>query len=364
MGNERQYWLGFNLVAGVGPVRVRRLLEMFETLEAAWNASPSGLRQAGLDSRAVANWREVRRTIDLDGELARLDKLGVALLTWNDPDYPVLLAALREVDQAPPLLYLRGTLSTADEWALALVGTRNVSAYGRQVTYQIAGNLAAAGLTIVSGLAHGVDTEAHNAALDQGGRTIAVLPGGIDVIYPPENRKLAGRIVENGALLGIFPLGTQPESKNFPPRNRVMSGLARGVLVTEAGVKSGAVLTAGYALEQSREVFAVPGNITAHGSTGTNRLIQDGATPVLSAQDVLDALGSTRVAEIVEARRTLPEMSDDEKSVLGALSGEPLHVDEIVRQCGLPVPRVTSALTMLELKGMIRQVGQMTYARL
>lgn len=363
--SERQHWLGFNLVAGVGPVRVRRLLELFGTLEAAWSAPESALRRADLDSRTLGNLRDVRRRLDLAEELARLDRLGIALLTWNDPDYPALLAELRDIDQAPPVLYLRGSLSAADEWAITVVGTRTVSAYGRQVTYQLAGSLAANGLTVVSGLAHGVDTEAHTAALDKGGRTIAVLPCGMDIIYPPENRKLAERIIQQGALLSIFPLGTQPERKNFAPRNRVMSGLARGVLVTEAGVKSGAVLTAGYALEQGREVFAVPGNITAQGSGGTNRLIQDGASPALSAQDIFDVLSPGReIAQVVQARQNLPDLSGDEKAVLSQLAGDPLHVDDLTHQCGLPVARVTSALTMLELKGMIRQVGRMTYARL
>jgi len=364
MGHERQYWLGFNLVAGVGPVRIRRLLELCGTLEAAWTASPSTLKQAGLDTRAITNLRQARQTVDLDDEMARLDKLGVAIFTWNDDDYPTLLTALREIDQAPPLLYVRGTLSSTDDWAVAVVGTRNVSAYGRQVTYQIAGSLAAAGLTVVSGLAHGVDSEAHTAALDKGGRTIAVLPCGIDDVYPPENRALAARIIEHGAVLSIFPPGTAAETKNFAPRNQVISGLARGVLVTEAGDKSGAMLTANFALEHSREVFAVPGNITAHGSSGTNRLIQDGATPVVSAKDILDAFGADQIEEHVEARKTLPALSEDERVIIETLGSDALHADEIVRASSLPVARVTSALTMLELKGIIRQVGNMTYARL
>jgi len=364
MGSERLYWLGFNLVAGIGPVRVRRLLEICGTLEAAWIAPMSALKQAELDSRAIANLRQIRQTVDLESEMARLDRLGVALIAWDDEDYPALLSALRVIDQAPPLLYLRGTLAASDEWAVAVVGTRNVSAYGRQVTYQIAGSLAAAGLTVVSGLAHGVDTEAHTAALDKGGRTIAVLPCGIDEVYPPENRQLATRIVENGALVSVFPPGTAAESKNFAPRNQVISGLARGVVVTEAGEKSGAMITANCALEQSREVFAVPGNITAHGSGGTNRLIQDGATPALSAQDILETFSSDRIVGYVEARQSLPALSDDEKTIYDALGADSFHADEIARQCDLPVSRVASALTLLELKGMIRQVNHMTYARL
>jgi DNA processing protein len=360
---ERQYWVGFNLVKGVGPVRVRRMLERFGSLKDAWHASRGDLREVGLDRRALDSLVETRRRLDLEAELARLDKLGIAVLTWEDEDYPALLKQLRAIDHAPPVLYLRGSLAAADEWALAIVGRRSASAYGRQVTHQLARELSANSLTIVSGLARGIDAEAHQAALDAGGRTIAMLPCGLDTIYPPEHRLLAARIVQQGALMTIFPLGTQPEGKNFAPRNRVLSGLARGVLVTEAGVKSGALLTAGYALEQGRDVFAVPGNITAQGSDGTNRLIQDGAHPVLTTEDILSALNLEQVASFVDARASLPEMSEDEQTVLAQLSGEPLHVDELTQRCGLPVQTVNSVLTMLELKGVVRQVGAMTYVR-
>lgn len=360
---ERQYWVGFSLVSGVGPVLCRRMLEQFGSLSEAWRAEPEALRAAGLGMRAIASLREVSRRVDLDAELSRLDKLGIAVLTWEDADYPTLLATLREIDQAPPVIYLRGSLAGADEWAITMVGTRSVSPYGRQVTYQLANEIAANGLVIVSGLARGVDAEAHQAALDAGKRTIAILPCGLDTIYPPEHRGLAARIVQQGALMTPFPLGTVPKATNFAPRNRMMSGMGRGVLVTEAGVKSGALVTAGYALEQGREVFAVPGNITAQGSSGTNRLIQDGAHPVLAAQDVLDILKLERITQFVEARASLPALDGDEEIVLRQLSSEPLHIDELTRQCDLPVSRVSSILTMLELRGMIRQVGRMTYAR-
>ncbi len=360
---ERQYWVGFSLVKGVGAVRVRQLLKQFGSLREAWQASPAVLREAGLDRRSLDSLLEARRQLDLDAELARLDKLGIAVLTWEDEDYPYLLKQLQEIDQTPPVIYLRGSLDERDEWALAIVGTRSVSVYGRQVTYQLASELSANGLTIVSGLARGVDAEAHKAALDTGGRTIAVLACGLDTIYPPEHRQLAAQIVRQGAIMSMFPLGSQPIGTNFAPRNQMMSGLARGVLVTEAGEKSGALLSAGYALEQGREVFAVPGNITARMSNGTNRLIQDGAHPVLSTQDVLDVLNLDRIVQYAEARTRLPDMSPDEQVVLKALSGEPAHIDELTQQCGMPVAQVSSALTLLELKGIARQVGSMTYVR-
>lgn len=361
--NERQYWVGFSLTKGVGPVRLRRLQEHFGSLREAWTAEPEALRRAGLDRRALHSLLETRRRVDLEAELARLDKLGIAVLTWEDEDYPPLLKQLRQIDQAPPVLYLRGSLSERDEWALAVVGTRSVSPYGRQVTYRLARDLAASGLTIVSGLARGADSEAHRAALDAGGRTIAVLACGLDIIYPPEHRQLAARIVQQGALMSTFPLGTKPQATNFPPRNQVISGLARGVLVTEAGIKSGALVTAGHALEQGREVFAVPGNITARGSEGTNRLIQDGAHPVLSARDVLEVLNLEQIGQFTEARASLPALSEKEQTVLDFLSAEPLHVDELAHRCGLPVSQVNSALAMLQLKGMVREVGRMVYVR-
>ncbi len=361
--HERQYWIGFNLVKGVGPVRVRRLLEQFGSLREAWNASTGALRNVGLDRRAIHSLSEVRRRIDLEAELARLDKLGIAVMTWQDEDYPALLKQLCEIDHAPPVLYTRGSLAEEDIWALTIVGTRSVSAYGRQVTHRLASELASAGLTVISGLARGVDAEAHRAALETRGRTIAVLGCGLDTIYPPEHRNLAAQIIQNGALMSIFPLGAKPEAKNFPPRNRVLSGLARGVLITEAGIKSGALLTAAYALEQGREVFAVPGNITAHGSTGTNQLIQEGACPVLSAQDVLDGLNLERLTEVKTARAALPTMGVNEQTVWTCLSEEPIHIDELTRNCRLPVNEVNSTLVMLELKGMAREVSPMTYVR-
>lgn len=361
--NERKYWVGFSLVKGVGPVRVRQLLEHFGTLGEAWSAGADDLRAARLDRRALKSLLETRQRVDLDAELARLDKLGIAVLTWEDEDYPRLLADLRSIDHAPPVLYLRGSLAETDEWSLAVVGTRRATPYGRQVTHQLASELAANGLTIISGLARGLDAEAHEAALAAGGRTIAVLPCGLDTIYPPEHRHLAAEVMQCGAVMTMFPLGTMPGAANFSARNRLLSGLARGVVVTEAGEKSGALITARHALEQGRDVFAVPGNITARGSLGTNQLIQDGAHPVLSVQDVLDVLNLERVAAYADAREHLPAMSDDERAVVKSLGAEPLHVDELVQRCGLAVHTVNSALVTLELKGMVRQVGPMTYVR-
>jgi DNA processing protein len=361
--SERQYWVSFSLVKGIGPVRVRQMLETFGSLKEAWNASERALREVGIDQRTLESLAATRREIDPAAELARLDKLGIAVLTWDDEEYPSLLAQLRPIDQAPPSIYLRGSLTETDEWAVAVVGTRSATAYGRQVAYRIAGELALNGLTIVSGLALGVDAEAHLAALDNQRRTIAVLPCGLDTIYPPKHRNLVTRIIQQGAVISPFPLGTKPLRTNFTARNQVLSGLARAVVVIEAGDKSGALITAGCALDQGRQVFAVPGNITVQSSTGTNRLIQDGAHPVLSAQDILEGLSLDHLPQHISAVNTLPPMSATEQAVLEQLSTEPQHIDELANRCSLPVATVSSSLVILELKGLVRQVGHMIYVR-
>ncbi len=350
--SARKYWLGFNTVSGVGPMRVRALLQHFGDLERAWHAPEDALRAAGLDRRAVANVLRARRTLDLDALEARLEAVGARALTLQDADYPPLLQKLPD---APPVLYVKGTLQAADRWAIAFVGTRRATVYGREVTRRLAEALVGAGLTIVSGLALGIDAVAHRAALEAGGRTIAVLGCGIDRVYPPEHRKLAAAITQHGALVTEFPLGTPPEAKNFPVRNRIVSGLALGVVVTEAPRRSGALLTANVAAEQGREVFAVPGNVTSSASVGANLLIQDGATLVLSAQDILDGLDLDYTAAETRAQVQALAPEDPIEARLAALLGDtPLHIDEIYHQAGLPFAQVSSTLSLMELKGLVR----------
>jgi DNA processing protein len=357
--SERQYWVGFNIVKGIGPARVRLLRDHFGSLAEAWRAPVVDLKAAGLKGRPLNNLLEAQKSLDLSAEMERLDRTGAAVLTWEDEDYP---PRLLKIDLPPPVLYVHGSLDEADDLALAIVGTRRASAYGRQVTQDLAAQLARSGVTIVSGLALGIDGEAHRAALDTGGRTIAVLASGVDIVYPPKHRKLAYEIVQQGALVSDYPLGTRPEAGNFPPRNRIISGLSMGVLVTEAGIKSGALITTNYALEQGRDVFAVPGNITAKGSDGTNKLIQEGAHTVRKVEDILETLNLTSVIDYVEARETLPA-DPTEAALLAELEDGALHADELGQRCGLPIAQVTSTLAMMELKGMVRQVGSMTYAR-
>ncbi len=353
------YWVAFNKVRGIGPARLRALLDFFGTPEAAWHASAASLAEVGLDRRSLANLLEARVKFDLQGELDKLQQMGVDVLTWEDPRYPARLSAIND---SPPVLYMRGELRPEDDWAVAVVGTRVASTYGKEAARVLAGDLARSGVTVVSGLAAGIDTQAHRAALDNGGRTLAVLGSGLDVIYPWDNKKLADEITRRGALISEYALGSQPEASNFPPRNRIISGLSRGVIVVEAGEKSGALITADFAADQGRDVFAVPGNIFARGSQGTNRLIRDGATPVLSVNDVLEALNLTTVAQQVEAQMLFPTDAT-EAQLFEQLEDEPLHVDEISRAVGLPIATVTSSLALMELKGLVRQVGGMAYIR-
>lgn len=351
------YWLGFSLIPGIGPVRVRRLLDYFGDLEAAWSAPPIELARAGLDGRAVDALASRRGRIDLDAERAKLDARGVALVPLDDPAYP---ERLRQIYGPPIVLYVRGEIRPTDDLAIAIVGTRRASPYGRQAAERIGADLVAGGATIVSGLARGIDTCAHRAALDAGGRTIAVLGCGVDVVYPAENARLAAEIVERGAVVSEYPLGTPPDAANFPARNRIVSGMTRGTLVVEAGETSGALITARFAAEQGREVFAVPGDVFRPQSKGTNRLIQEGARLVSSGKDILEELNLEVAGRQLELRDLLPA-DEVERVVLGLLGPEARHVDDITRSCDLSAAQVGATLTMLEIKGLARHVGGMSY---
>jgi DNA processing protein len=352
-----QYWVGFSRVPGIGPVRLRVLLDHFGDVRQAWEASVATLQALGFDRRTIETFVTLRSKMNLAAELERVSKLGVTLLTWDSPNYPSLL---RNIPDPPPVLYIKGKLLPRDEWGLAVVGTRRATVYGREATRSLVGGLAASGVTIVSGLAYGIDTFAHRTALEAGGRTIAVLGSGVDIIYPAENRKLAGLITSNGAVVSEYPLGTQPEGGNFPRRNRIISGLSLGVLVVEGSKRSGAMITADYAAEQGREIFAVPGNILSPKSAGPNQLIQQGAKLVTTIGDILEELNLTMVTEQAEAREIIPD-NETEAVLLEHLSAEPIHVDELGRATGLPISQVASTLTLMELKGKIRQVGGMNY---
>jgi DNA processing protein len=355
--DDKRYWIGFNLIKGIGAVRMQVLIQHFGDLEDAWKAAPADLAEAGLGVKVIERVIQAREEIDLGKLWDKIESQGIKILTWQDEAYP---GRLREIDQPPPVLYIRGEYLPDDLFAVAIVGTRRVTAYGRQITEEISSFLAANGITVISGLARGVDAIAHQSTLKAGGRTIAVLGSGVDKIYPPEHRGLAEQMMGRGAIISDYALGTPPDASNFPPRNRIISGLSLAVVVVEAGETSGALITAEFAAEQGREVFAVPGSILAPQSKGTNKLIQQGALPLLSVNDLMQALDLTRVGEQKAARKVIPA-DETEARLLNVLGSEPLHVDEIRSQAELPIEKVSATLALMELKGMVRQVGGMNY---
>ena len=351
-----RYWVGFNVVRGIGPVRLRALIDYFGDVERAWYASYQELRSAGLDRRSLENLLAARSALDLDREWERIAAAGAHVLTWNSSGYPPLL---REIPDPPPVLYVKGTLAEEDAWAVAVVGTRRASVYGREVTRQLTTALARSGITIVSGLARGIDGEAHRAALGAGGRTIAVLGCGIDHIYPPEHRKLAREIVAHGALVSDYPLGTKPEGRNFPPRNRLIAALTLGVVVVQAPARSGALITASCALEQGRDVFAVPGKAAGATSAGTHRLIKDGARLVDTAEDIVEELGLEIARSALKGApetRAAERLDGTAKMIYDMLSDEPVHIDYIVAESNLPLPEIAKELHELEIKKLVREI--------
>lgn len=359
--SDKKYWLGLSLIQQIGGVRLRTLVDHFGTAQKAWQASKAALRQAGLPGSIITQFEKAQATLDLDAELHKVGQAGAHIITQMDDDYPL---ALRNVGDAPPLLYVRGTLLPQDELALAIVGTRRATRYGQDASNRIATYLAKQDVTIVSGLAQGIDTAAHLGALDAGGRTIAVLGCGIDLIYPRENETLAQRIVQHGAIISELPMGTPPNGKNFPRRNRLISGLSLGVLIGEAPIQSGALITAEAALEQGREVFAIPANIFNPMGTGSNQLIQEGAKLIMRAQDILDELNIAHIQQATQVQtKTLVPENDLEAAVLRIIETDPIHIDDIIRLTGLATDEVTATLTILELKGLAQMVGQMQYCR-
>jgi DNA processing protein len=354
---DLKYWVGLSLIPRIGRVKLSLLESHFGNMEEAWRATPAELSRSGLDKgsvNAIVNWRP---KISLEEEIEKLERHGVKAFTFRDPEYP---ARLKQIYDYPPILYVKGAILPQDEWCLAVVGTRKATVYGRQAAEEIVADLARNKITIVSGLARGIDSIAHRSALEAGGRTIAVFGCGLDIVYPSENASLAQSIIANGALISEFSLGAEPRRENFPLRNRIMSGLSLGVLVVEAGDTSGAMITARLALEQNREVFAVPGSILSPTSRGTNNLIQEGAKLIRDYTDILEELNLRAVAHQIELKEIIPA-SDTESLLLKQLSAEPTHIDEVCRGSGLPIATVSSTLAMMELKGMVRQVGTMNY---
>lgn len=359
---DKPYWVAFNHINGIGAVRTGQLLQRFGTLESAWDASKTDLQFAGISEKLADQIIAFRSRTDpaalMESILAR--KIHITIRT--ESKYPRLL---KEIDNPPTVLYHVGNLPPNDMPLIAIVGTRKMTSYGRNVAEDLGRFLAENGIGVVSGLARGIDGAAQSAVVNAGGSTYAVLGCGVDHIYPPEHRNLAKMIVRSGAVISEYAPGTHPDRSNFPQRNRIISGMSSGAVIVEAGEKSGSLITARFAAEQGREVFVVPGNVTAIQSRGANRLIRDGARPFYEKGDLLEFLGTWQAKEPQKMNKPLQQAfsTPEEKIILTLITDEPLHIDEIVRKSGMPLSKVSSSIVLLELKGLVLETAPQTYQK-
>jgi DNA processing protein len=360
---EREAWLALNMVPHVGPAAFALLLERFGSARRILKAPLAALESvSGVGPVTAKAIRAFPAAETVAREQKRMAARGLRFITLRDTEYP---APLREIAQPPPVLYIRGSLDDRDRSAVAIVGSRDATPYGRGVADRLAFDLAARGLTIVSGLARGIDAAAHRGALRSGGRTIAVLGSGADITYPAEHKRLVEAIAAQGALLSEFPLGTAPLKGNFPQRNRLISGVSLGVIVVEAAVDSGALITANHALEQGREVFAVPGLARGRLSQGCHALIKAGAKLTEGWEDVVEELRipTDMSPEAVPPMPPLPALEGEEGRVLQVLGEEPVHIDAVIAGARLPAPAVAASLLSLEMKGWVKQLSGKTFVR-
>jgi len=359
--------LRLSLISGVGPRIRRALLERFGSPEAVLAAAPSQLRDVpGVGVKLAEKIVAAQREIDAQGQLALCRQHEIAVLREASADYP---RALSEIHDPPSVLFVRGQLKPADGLAIAIVGTRHATSYGLRQAERLAGSLSRAGLTIISGLARGIDAAAHRGALAAGGRTLAVLASGVLCIYPPEHGQLADQVLAQGALVSEAPPRASPHGGTFPQRNRIISGMSLGVIVVEAGDRSGALITARHAMEQGREVFAVPGRVDDRTSRGCHRLIRDGAKLVETADDVLEELGPLVAAVPRDDGQVIHHpaellLNELEQQVLAAIRSDATSIDEVVEDTGLPVPQVLSTISVLEMRRLIRRLSGTTVLRL
>ncbi|MEW5948957.1 MAG: DNA-processing protein DprA [Thermodesulfobacteriota bacterium] len=372
MMDDLYYWMALHLIPGIGGVTYRQLIKVFGTPEEVFKAKETELTAIkGIRSATIEAIRNIASKERAAQELKLIRKYGVRILTFQDGAYPQNLANIYD---APALLYIKGNLSEADTFSVAVVGSRHATYYGQKAAEGLCRSLAGHGLTIVSGMARGIDTAAHLGALRGKGRTIAVLGSGLDIVYPEENKDLYHRIIENGAVISEYPLGTPPEPKNFPIRNRIISGLALGTVIVEATGKSGSLITANLALEQGREVFAVPGSINSLRSTGTHKLIKQGAKLVESAEDIVEELRPLKKfspGPVLQGKKTtncppacIPrDILPEERDILALVEEYPQHIDELVRRGNLVVQKVSSILLNLELKGLVQQLPGKLFVR-
>jgi DNA processing protein len=361
--NSTEASIALNMVPGVGPVRLRRLLEVFETPEQVLLARGGQLQAVdGIGTEvaeAISHWQE---KVDLPAELARIREFGARVITTESAEYPRML---REISNPPIVLYVWGELTERDNHAIGVVGSRQTSHYGLDSAKKLSYQLAYAGLTVVSGLARGIDTAAHQGALAAQGRTVAVIGSGLMDLYPPENKGLAEKIAASGAVISEFPMTFPPSPQTFPYRNRIVAGWGSGVLVVEAGQKSGALITATQALEQGRLVYAVPGQIDRPTSIGSNRLIQQGAKLVTGAADILDDLNILfREPAKTAVTKAATALSADEEAILATVDVAETPLDLIVTKSGLPMPKVASTLLALEMKRLVKQLPGQQFVKL
>ncbi len=355
--------LNLSIVSGIGSTKIRSLIAKFKSTETIFSASLAELTSIeGIDSKIARNIKNFSNFDFGEIQYERAQKFNAEIITFWSDKFPI---SLKKINDPPILLFVRGDIKEYDRFALAVVGTRNPSSYGKIIAESISRELANKGLTVVSGLARGVDTIAHSTTINASGRTLAIIGSGLDVIYPFENKKLYQRIYEHGAVITEFPMGTKPDAINFPKRNRIIAGLALGTIVVEAGEKSGALITANLALEYNREVFAIPGNITSGKSIGCNQLIKEGAKLVQSVDDVLDELKSHLSMFNAQVKPTFnfDDLKDNEKTVLKNLSTQPIHIDDLARKLNQSTGELLSTLLTLEFKDFVRQLPGKLFVR-
>lgn len=356
---NRAYYNAFNLIPQMGPIRFSRLENYFPSLEEAWGAGILELKQSGIEEKIAEKILEQRKNIDIEQEWEKIEKENIRVIIKEDKLYP---ERLKEISSAPAVLYLKGEI-IPDDFFIAVVGSRKVSEYGRRVTEDFSRDLAAFGATIVSGMAFGVDFIAQRECVKLQKRTVAVLGNGLDEksIYPASNRAIAKEIANCGCLVSEYPLGTPPLRQNFPARNRIISGISRGVLIVEASESSGSLITAKFALEQNREIFAIPGNIYSKNSEGTNNLIKMGARLVTNAKEILEEfninISESKTAEII------PENSEEALILQNLQKDEATHIDILSKNTQIKTAPLSSILTLMEIKGSVKNIGGMRYIK-
>ncbi|TZE83631.1 DNA-protecting protein DprA [Calorimonas adulescens] len=353
-------WIKLSLVPQVGPQRFFDLIEYFGSAEEVFKTDRHELKNIGSLNDNLIEEIQKCRDIDIDVYINKVTSMGIKLITYNDNEYP---NNLKNIHYPPPVLYLKGNVELLDGMNIAIVGSRNCSYYGSQIAYNFAARLAAAGFTIVSGMARGIDSMAHQGAISANGKTIAVVGSGLDIIYPRENKELYRTIAKSGALVSEFPLGTEPLKQNFPRRNRIISGLSVGVLVVEAGVRSGSLITAGFALEQGKDVFAIPGNINYESSMGTNNLIKEGAKLVTSVNDIIEEYElRIDLKEKIENQR-VNNLSEGYKKILDYIDDKPISINSISNISGVSINELIAVLNKLVLLGYIKELPGKFYVK-